>query len=113
VGSSAALVNFTVVVIIVELGLLSPLLANVIAFFIAFQVSYFGHRYWTFQESVSLHRVAMPRLLLVSGLNFIANESLFYFFIHHFKLPYPIALLIVLATLPALTFTFSKLWVFR
>lgn len=114
VGGSAAFVNFSIVILLVESGVLQqPLYANMIAFVFAFQVSYFGHRYWTFNGTVTEHRVAMPRLFVISGTNFIANEGLFYFFLNTFQLPYPLALLLVLAILPVVTFTFSKLWVFR
>jgi putative flippase GtrA len=113
VGSCAAMVNLTIVIIIVQCGWLQPLYANVIAFFIAFNVSYFGHRYWTFNRTLTPHKAAIPKLLLVSGSNFIANEGLFYFFLNVMKLPYPLALIIVLATLPIVTFTLGKLWIFR
>ena len=113
-GGSAAAVNFSIVVALVESGLIQqPLYANMVAFVFAFQVSYFGHRYWTFSETIAEHRVAMPKLLLVSITNFFANEGLFYFFLNTFQLPYPLALLLVLAILPVVTFTFSKLWIFR
>ena len=114
IGSSAALVNFSIVVALVESGLVQqPLYANMVAFAFAFQVSYFGHRFWTFNETITEHRVAMPKLLLISGANFFANEGLFYFFLNTFQLPYPLALLLVLAILPVVTFTVSKLWIFR
>jgi putative flippase GtrA len=79
VGTSAALVNFSIVVLLVESGTLQPLYANMVAFVFAFQVSYFGHRFWTFHETITDHRVAMPKLLLISGTNFFANEGLFIF----------------------------------
>lgn len=113
VGISAACLHFTGVVILVESGLLTPLLANVIAYGFAFPVSYFGHRYWTFHTTTALHSVAMPRLLLISTTNFFANEGLFYIFMSVFNLSYPIALLIVLTILPIATFFLSKFWVFR
>jgi putative flippase GtrA len=113
VGSSAALVNFSIVVALVESGLLTPLVANVVAFFIAFHVSYFGHRYWTFSRTSQTHKTAMPRLLLLSISNFIINEGIFYVFLNTFKLPYPLALFFTLAVLPVITFTINKLWVFR
>lgn len=113
VGVSAGAVHFSVVVFFVEMSLLKPLFANIIAFMIAFQVSYSGHRYWTFRGTVTDHRVAFPKLFLVSTLTFFANESLFYVFMSYFQLPYQVALLIVLTILPITTFALSKFWVFR
>jgi putative flippase GtrA len=113
VGVTSAAVNFSVVILLVETQHLMPLHANVFAFLIAFQVSYWGHRYWTFAETNALHRVAFPRLLLVGGLGFIANQSLFFLFLTVGKMPYPLALLADLAILPTVTFLLNKFWVFR
>ncbi|MES2218329.1 MAG: GtrA family protein [Pseudomonadota bacterium] len=113
IGSTAAMVNFSIVIALVESGLLSPLYANIIAFSIAFQVSYFGHRYWTFNRTVNTHKIAVPRLLLISGSSFIANEGIFYIFLNVFQLPYILALFLTLTVLPIVSFTFNKLWVFQ
>lgn len=112
IGMFAAIVHLGTVILLVESNLLPPLLANIIAFMIAFQVSYFGHRLWTFQADTE-HRRAFPKLLLVSCTTFIANEGLFYLLMTIFKMPYIAALFIVLTLLPIFTFTLSKLWVFR
>lgn len=111
VGLLAAAIHFSIVVLLVQTINVEPLLANVFGFAIAFQASYWGHRLWTFHESVALHRIALPKLLLVQVLMFLANETLFYIFLS-LQLPYPIALIIVLGVLPIFTFMASKLWVF-
>lgn len=113
VGISAALVHFTVVVVLVELQWLLPLIANIVAFGLAFQVSYWGHRNWTFSGTQQKHAVALPRFLLVSSLAFVANESLFYLLMAEFNLSYIPALVLVLSILPLLVFTVNKLWVFE
>lgn len=113
VGGTAATVHFSVVIILVEAGLLTPMYANVIAFLTGFQVSYWGHRSWTFSGTTASHRVAIPKLFMVGSLGLAINESLFYFFLTMAQLPYPVALLAVLCVTPAVTFTLSKLWVFR
>lgn len=112
VGSLAAAVHFSIVISLVEIAELQPLVANIFAFMISFQVSYFGHRRFTF-AALTEHRVALPRLLLVSSSAFAANEGLYYLFLTLFHLPYALALFLVLAILPLLTFTISKVWVFR
>lgn len=112
VGIIAALVHFMIVVLLVQTGGLLPLIANVFAFAISFQFSYWGHRVYTFHETTVLHREAFPKLLLVQVMNFVANEWLFYLFLS-LGLPYPAALGIVLTILPLFTFVSSKLWVFR
>lgn len=112
VGIIAASIHFTTVVLLVQTFFLAPLVANVFGFLVSFQVSYWGHRLWTFQNTVALHRDTLPKLLLVQVLNFSANETLFYIFLS-LHLPYPLALLFVLTILPGFTFVSSKLWVFK
>lgn len=111
VGLTAAIIHFIIVVFIVQTWFVAPLIANIFAFGISFQISYWGHRKWTFSSNTP-HREAFPKLVLVQILNFSANESLFYIFLM-LHLPYPFALAIVLTILPFFTFVSSKLWVFR
>jgi putative flippase GtrA len=112
VGLTAAAIHFCTVVLLVQNGFYAPLVANVIAFLISFQMSYWGHRLWTFSDTVTLHREAYSKLIMVQVLNLAASESLFYLFLS-MHLPYQVALLIVLSILPLCTFTVSKLWIFR
>src|SRR5690349_6327456 len=107
VGGLAAMVHLSVVVMIVQTMQIAPLVANVMGFLIGFQVSYYGHRYFTFADSDSLHRVAIPKLFLLQVMNFIINEYLFFVFLS-WQLPYPIALFLVLAIMPLITFFISK-----
>jgi putative flippase GtrA len=112
VGLTAATIHFTIVVSLVQLAGMRPLIANVFAFLVSFQVSYWGHRKWTFSDTVELHRVAFSKLLLVQLINFVLNEFLFYVFLS-LHIPYPIALLMVFAALPVFTFISNKWWVFK
>lgn len=97
--------------LLVEHAQLQALIANIIAFLVAVQFSYWGHCFLTFREN-ALHHIMMPKFFLVQTCNFIFNECLFYIFLSlHFS--YRLALLIVLTTLPLITFTISKLWIFK
>lgn len=112
VGLTAAMIHFGTVVMLVQTFDFAPLVANVFGFSLAFQASYWGHKNWTFNASQTMHVVAVPKLLFIQILNFLANESLFYFFLA-MHLPYQMALLIAITILPIFTFFSSKLWVFR
>ncbi len=112
VGLTAAAIHFSMVVLLVQTFSLPPLIANIGGFMVAFNCSYWGHRLWTFQDTLSMHSVALPKLLIVQLVNFAANESLFFIFLW-WNLPYTIALLLVLMVLPIFTFIASKWWVFR
>src|SRR5579872_3441596 len=91
VGLSAAVVHFSIVVILVQNFKLAPFNANIYGFLVSSQVSYWGHRLWTFDASDTLHSTAYPRILLVQIVNFAANQTLFYIFLS-LHLPYTIAL---------------------
>ena len=112
VGSTAAAVHFCVVVFLVRVFGYAPLIANFGGFLVSFQVSYWGHRAWTFSDTNTPHCEAYPKLVAVQLVNFGLNESLYYFLLS-LHLPYELALLIVLAILPAFTFVTSKFWVFH
>jgi putative flippase GtrA len=109
VGITAMTVHWLVVWWLVPMGIV-PLLANLIGFAIAFNVSYLGHRNWTF-ASDRAHRATFWRFLTVALSSFVINEAL-YFVLLKF-LDYRIALAIVLVAVAALTFVASKLWAFR
>lgn len=112
VGGTAAVVHFTTVLMLVEHLGIPPLISNIVGFLIAFQVSYWGHRLFTFKGTRSTHREALPKLLTIQTINFAANESLFYFLLSlHFA--YPFALLVVLTILPLFTYFTSKHWIFQ
>ena len=112
VGVAAAVVHFSTVVWLVQEFAYVPLLANVAGFLLAFQVSYFGHRLWTFSETSVLHREAYPKLIAIQGMNFSLNEMLYYLFLS-LHLPYQFALLIVLGVMPIFTYLSSRWWVFQ
>lgn len=108
VGVTAMAVHWLVVWLLVPRGL-APLLANVIGFAVAFNVSYFGHRNWTFATS-SAHSATFWRFLAVALCSFAVNEALYYVLLRF--LDYQLALAIVLIAVAALTFILSKLWAF-
>ena len=112
VGVMAAVVHLTVVVSLVQGYSLEPLMANIAGFMIAFQVSYFGHRLWTFNMTEALHHEAYPKLVVVQVVNFAMNEALYYYFLS-LHVPYGVALLVVLAILPVFTFVVNKFWVYQ
>ncbi len=112
IGVTAAVVHFNTVVMLVQEFQYAPLIANVAGFLIAFQVSYWGHRNWTFSDTAMSHSDAYPRLMLVQITNFAINEYLYYIFLS-LHLPYQLALIIVIAIMPIFTFITSKWWVFQ
>ena len=112
VGVCAACVNFFAVVLLVQAVHFTPLVANVFAFTVAFQVSFFGHKCWTFKHKGS-HLPAVTKFLLVALASLLLSEALFALFLKEIHFYYPIALLLTLILVPPATFTINKLWTFR
>lgn len=117
VGLTAAAVHYWVVIALVELLHIAPLQANAGGFIVAFWVSYFGHRHWTFSDAVATHaQGAHPsflRFLLVAVLGFCMNELLFYLLLRYAGWPYYLALAVVVFTVAVMTYVLSRLWAFR
>lgn len=117
VGLTAAAVHYWVVIALVELLRIAPLQANVGGFFVAFWVSYFGHRHWTFSDTVATHapgtHPSFMRFLLVALLGFGMNELLFYLLLRYAGWPYYTALAVVVFTVAVMTYVLSRLWAFR
>jgi putative flippase GtrA len=112
VGVSAMMVHWCTVVTLVPLGL-APLTANTVGFLVAFQCSYFGHRYWTFQETRSCPKKSLFRFFITALSGFVLNQLLFALLLKFTDINYRIALLIVLVLVAFSTFILSKFWAFR
>jgi putative flippase GtrA len=110
VGIAAMAVHWLVVALLVPLGV-RPLLANGAAFAIAFNVSYAGHRRFTFAAATAQHST-LKRFLGVALLSFALNEMLYYLLLRA-GMEYRAALLVVLVAVAALTFVLSRYWAFR
>ena len=112
VGLTALVIHWSAVLLIVPLGY-PPLMANIIAFCIAFQFSFWGHRYWTFKAQSLPKQTTRLRYLIVALGGFVLNQSLFWFLLEFTNLPYQLALFLVLLLVSVNSFIFSKFWAFR
>lgn len=112
IGAAAAAVHMGVVALLVPFGL-HPLLANIIGFVSAFNVSYLGHRFWTFGNRTPLsHKRSIARFWGIAVTSFAINELLFFLFLNYTTLPYLVALFLVLILVTPITFILSRVWAF-
>ena len=112
VGLSAMAVHLaSVALVLVPLGL-SPLVANVIAFLIAFQVSHAGHRRFTFSHHDAPASQSRWRFFAVACFSFAVNELMYAALLRFTTLDYRVALFIVLVLVAALTYVSSRAWAF-
>ncbi len=109
VGGMATLVHLSVSrLLFFYRGDLPELMVNSVAFFIAFFVSFLGHRHFTFKTQGSI-----IKFLSVSLLGFLINNSLLFYIVQTQYLKGWNAILLSTLSVPILTYILSKLWVFR
>ena len=113
IGSFAAITHWLVAVIAVEIGDIRAYLANAIGWLIAFFVSFSGHYTRTFRHQPKTLIAALWRFWCVSAAGFLVNEVAFVTLLKHTVLPYYWLLAIILISIAALTFIFSRYWAFN
>lgn len=114
VGSIAALIHLSILHLLVAAEFLQPLMANALAFMVAFIASYTGQSLWTFTNKQHNHKSAALRFLVTQLLcSFVLNQGLYALLLEFTSLNYLVASVIVLVIVPLVTFSLSKYWVFK
>mgnify|MGYP002147598213 FL=1 len=112
-GGSAAATHLAVVGLLVSLGGMLPLWANVLAFLVAFVVSYNGHALLTFSAAQARGWPVVAKFFAVACLSFVANEALYYIALNWLHWHYFWSLAAVLVLVAIGTFVMSKFWAFK
>jgi len=115
VGLAATAVHVAVFSAVIELWNVEPMKANVIAFCIAFWVSFFGHFHWTFSAGGAGRRGmkgAGVRFFMTALTGFALNSLVVYAVEHVFHLPYVYATVGMIFLVPLILFIMSKYWAF-
>lgn len=113
VGGSAAATHLAVVGLLVSLSGMPPLGANVLAFLVAFVVSYNGHALLTFSAAQARGWPVVAKFFAVACLSFAANEALYYIALNWLHWHYFWSLAAVLVLVAIGTFVMSKFWAFK
>ena len=113
VGGSAAATHLAVVALLVSQLQMQPLGANVLAFLVAFIVSYNGHALLTFSAAQAKGWPVVARFFAVACLAFAANELLYYIALNWLHWHYFWSLAVVLVLVAAGTFVLGKFWAFK
>jgi putative flippase GtrA len=114
VGCMAAAVHLATVVLLVSGFSWRPLVANVVAWLLAFCVSFSGHWHLTFPRSgAPLARAAM-RFFMISLAGFLVNEAMYAVLLHLTGTRwYAVVLFFVLLAVAVITYLLSSRWAFR
>lgn len=113
IGASAAIVHLFIVFNLVNFLNLQPLVTNVIAFLIAFNISYLGHKYFTFSQLQDEKQLSFPHFFLVASSAGLLNETLYFILLRYTTLNYMVALIFVLGIVAVYNYILSRFWACR
>jgi putative flippase GtrA len=112
VGAGATLLNSGMFILLVELFRMRPLISNLLAFSMAFFVSYLGHSWWTFKSKQHSQK-KLIKFLIVSLFGLLINSGFVWLFMHVYKQSAFIAVLPMIFFTPIIIFVINKFWVFK
>jgi putative flippase GtrA len=112
VGICAAFTHWICVVALVSGGYLTPLVANLVGWLVAFVVSFTGHFQLTFRHQRQSLAQAIRRFFLLSASGFLINELSYAWLLNHTTMPYQWLLGAILIAVAVFTFMASRLWAF-
>ncbi|HEY4714438.1 MAG TPA: GtrA family protein [Aquirhabdus sp.] len=112
IGVIAAITHYCIAIFLISKDMPAAW-ANLIAFVIAFWVSYLGHRYFSFDAGDVSHQQTLPRFILVAVLGFILNESLLLLMLHFTKISMALGLPFIIILTAIFTFILSRQFAFN
>lgn len=111
VGIAATVTHAGVALALTYFDLAHPLIANLIAFVIAFAVSFTGHHLWSFPGEKRWRR-RMLRFFSLAFAGFLANSVALAGWLAWVPLPDEIGILASIALIPVVTYLGARLWAF-
>ena len=111
VGGGATFVHVLAALAFNSLAHIAPMRANFLAFLVASTVSYLGNWFWTF-DALSRHAFSLPRFAALSLSCFAVNQAIVYGVVERLGQPLWLAMVPVVAIVPAFGFWLSKTQVF-
>lgn len=114
VGLGSTLLHVLVYAGLIEYLAAAPLLANTVGFAVAVNLSFVGHRHWTFRSESPLDaKRSLIRFWLVALIGFLLNTLFVWLVTGVLGLAYGWAIPLIAGVTPLATFALSKLWAFR
>lgn len=111
VGGLSTLLNSVIFVLLVDSMHFRPLVGNLLAFLVAFWVSYFGHFLWTFENKSHNHQ-KLAKFLITSFIGLAINSGFVWLLMHHWHQSAYVATIPMIFVTPLMIFFINKLWVF-
>ncbi len=115
VGIAATLTHAGIALALTVSELAHPLVANLIAFLVAFGVSFLGHHFWSFPDPASTarrRRRRMLRFFVLALTGFSANTAALAGWLAWVPLPDALGVLVSIGLIPLVTYLGARLWAF-
>ncbi len=112
-GGTAAIVDLVILYMLVEKLNITYILSAVIAFLVAFIVSFTLQKYWTFGDDSKKINSQASKYFLVSAINLILNTILVFLFVEFLGLHYIISQIITSGLIALSSFYIYSLFIFR
>lgn len=113
VGVVATAVHMLVALTLLNMFGLPPLPANIIAFSVAFSVSFGGHSLWTFRGHGADLKASIARLLAVAIFGFLLNNGTLWLLVEKTVLGDNGSVILAALVVPPVAYLMNKFWVFR
>jgi putative flippase GtrA len=111
VGIAATVTHYGAALLFVELFGISSQISNLIGFWIAFGVSYFGQSVITFRSRPSLSNFSKYAALAI--FNYLMSAGVLYLLERTLDVDYRVALMVIVILVPLVSYIISKHFIFR
>lgn len=112
IGILAASVHISIAWVLIAQAIFTPLPANIIAFLLAFMVSFSGHYYWTFGARSDIFQ-SLRRFLIIAVCAMIINNLILVFLLQYKLIPAVLSVVIAACIIPVVTYILSHFWAFK
>lgn len=110
VGVAATVTHYVVALLLTDVAALSVLLANILGYCSAVSISIFGHSAFTYCKKIT--PTVVRRFVVVSLSALAASEGVLFLLVSVFDVHHRVALAIVVAIIPVVSFFLNKFWVY-
>lgn len=112
VGIISTFIHIGTVSIIMAKSHIVPMIANLLAFVLAFTFSFLGQYHWTFKARCN-KKTALRRFFLVSMTAFLVNNILLASLLRIEVLSNYLSTILAATIIPVITYTASRIWAFQ
>jgi len=114
VGGLSAVIEISLLILLIERFLLNPLIANVISFCVVNVVNYLLSRLWVFESTTSKKRIEFPVFVFFLACGLLINQGVFWLLTEQAgNIDYRIAKIVSISSIVAWNFFTRRFIIFK